>query len=217
MQIVGRAAGFGLGFAGSNWARRRRNAAVAAQGPDERWMRRTVILASDRSMDTCAAGDTPPYAQSTTGPSAANADSGDFSSDLNRSPGISIREVQSSCRGGSEVLDPLWILGQPYRGGGVRRRRLGQRLNEPRNEPHGHRRQRVDACLETVPIVHPLMRRSISRTNSALSSIPTHRRLSCAAASRDVPEPAYGSSTTSPGSLVSATQRWARLIGIGAG
>ena len=34
MQIVGRAAGFGLGFAGSNWRRQRRTAAVAAQGPE---------------------------------------------------------------------------------------------------------------------------------------------------------------------------------------
>ena len=32
MPIVGGAAGFGLGFAGSNWSRRRRPVAVAAQG-----------------------------------------------------------------------------------------------------------------------------------------------------------------------------------------
>ena len=54
------------------------------------------------------------------------------------------------------------------------------------------------------------MRRSIRRTNSSLSSMPTHRRRSCAAASRVVPEPAYGSSTASSGSLVSVTQRRAR-------
>ena len=122
----------------------------------------------------------------------------------------------------AEIAGPKYSIhyrmsGQPCRCDGVRRGRLGQRINEPRNEPHGHRGQGVDARLEAVAIVHRLMRRSIRRTNSALSSIPTHRRRSCAAASRVVPEPAYGSSTTSPGSLVSVTQRWAKLIGIGAG
>ena len=100
---------------------------------------------------------------------------------------------------------------------GGQRRPVRVRMVVARDEPHGHRRQGVDARLETVAIVHLPMRRSIRRTNSALSSMPTHRRRSWDAASKVVPEPAYGSSTTSSGSLVSVTQRRATSIGMGAG
>ena len=59
--------------------------------------------------------------------------------------------------------------------------------------------------------------RSIRFTYAGFNSTPTHLLPRSWAAISVVPEPAYGSSTTSPGRLVIATHRRASFIGIIAG
>ena len=65
-----------------------------------------------------------------------------------------------------------------------------------------------------VPV---LILRSIKSTNAGFSSTPTHFLPRSWEASNVVPEPAYGSSTTSSGRLVIATHLRASFIGIIAG